>query len=122
MTERSGIAALDTTGPGAPPRQNGELVFASPWESRLFGLTMALYEAGLFDWEEFRRLLIDAVARREGSSGEWSYYACWLEAFETLLEAKRLCGRADLEPVIQQLASRPAGHDHRHDDHDHDHS
>ena len=52
---------LDQDGPAAPPRTNGELVFESPWESRLFGLTMSLHEAGLFDWEEFRSLLIEAI-------------------------------------------------------------
>ena len=114
-------AVLDLSGPGAPPRRNGELVFDSPWQSRLFGVTMALYEAGLFDWEEFRLRLIAAIARRERGSEPWSYYACWLEAFETLLAAKELCAPADLQPLIGHLASRPAGHDHRHDEHEHDH-
>ena len=30
----------------ALPRQNGELVFAAPWEARAFGLAVALNEAG----------------------------------------------------------------------------
>ncbi|MFD9651474.1 hypothetical protein [Streptomyces mirabilis] len=29
-------APLDIEGPAAPPRSNGELVFAEPWESRAF--------------------------------------------------------------------------------------
>ena len=33
---------LDSSGPAAPPRDNGELVFAAPWESRAFGLALAL--------------------------------------------------------------------------------
>ena len=40
---------LDSAGPAAPPRDNGELVFAAPWESRAFGLALALNEAGLID-------------------------------------------------------------------------
>src|SRR5262249_16430015 len=46
-----------SSGPAAPPRDNGELVFAAPWESRAFGLALALNEAGLIDWEEFRQAL-----------------------------------------------------------------
>ena len=50
---------LDTEGPAAPPRRNGELLFGAPWEGRLFGLTMALHRAGVFEWDEFRQLLIE---------------------------------------------------------------
>ena len=112
MSERTGV--LDIAGPGAPPRRNGELVFDAPWQSRLFGVTMALYESGRFDWEEFRRRLIAAVARRERSDEPWSYYACWLEAFEELLRAKQVCAPEEMNAVLDRLAARPAGHDHRH--------
>jgi hypothetical protein len=37
-------APLDIEGPVAPPRSNGELVFAEPWESRAFAAALALYE------------------------------------------------------------------------------
>ena len=47
--------------PAAPPRANGELVFAAPWESRVFGLAAALRERGLFSWDEFRAELIAAI-------------------------------------------------------------
>ncbi len=40
-TEASAIDA-DLDGRLSPPRDNGELVFAAPWERRAFGLTMAL--------------------------------------------------------------------------------
>ena len=48
-------AELDRDGPAAPPRRNGELVFAAPWERQLFGVTMALHERGVFAWGDFRR-------------------------------------------------------------------
>ena len=56
---------LDEDGAAAPPRENGELAFSAPWESRLFGLTMALVEAGRLDWEAFRGRLIGAIAAWE---------------------------------------------------------
>jgi nitrile hydratase accessory protein len=113
------LLQLDIEGPGAPPRSNGELVFAAPWESRAFGLAMALHDGGLFEWEDFRRQLIRAVARAEAAGGEFSYYRCWLEALQTLLDLKGLVDVASVEERAGELACRPPGHDHRHDDHGH---
>jgi Nitrile hydratase beta subunit len=53
---------LDVAGPAAPPRSNGELVFAEPWEGRAFGLTMALAERGVLSYETFRAVLIERIA------------------------------------------------------------
>ena len=30
------------------------MVFAAPWESRIFGVTLACLEAGRFAWPEFQ--------------------------------------------------------------------
>lgn len=112
---------LDAGGPAAPPRRNGELVFEAPWESRLFGVTLALCEAGRFEWEEFRRLLIEEIARADAATGGGStgYYACWHTAFERLLAAKGLCVGAEVDARVRALAERPAGHDHGRVDHHH---
>jgi nitrile hydratase accessory protein len=109
---------LDLSGAAAPPRRNGELVFEAPWQSRLFGLTLALAESGRFEWEEFRRLLIDEISAWEVEghvAAEWSYYGCWQRALERVLAANGLCSRPQLEARLRLLAARPAGHDHRHD-------
>src|SRR5207244_3801505 len=98
--------------PPAPPRRNGELVFAEVWESRVFGLTMALHEARAFEWEEFRQRLISEIAAWERREEEWSYYGCWLRAFEDLLAHKRLCLTAAVDARAHALAARPKGHDH----------
>lgn len=106
---------LDRDGLAAPPRRNGELVFETPWESRLFGLTMSLHRAGLFQWEEFRQRLIQEIQAWESSGrpeSEWSYYGCWQRAFEQLLEAKGLCDPTELRRRVDVLAARPRGHDH----------
>ena len=106
---------LDVDGPAAPPRQNGELVFEAPWESRLFGLTMALCDGGLFAWEEFRKLLIAEIAEWEQHHPDhegWSYYARWQTALERLLAAKRICAGAELDARTEAFAARPPGHDH----------
>ena len=113
---------LDIEGPAAPPRSNGELVFAAPWESRAFGLAMALHDGGLFEWEDFRQQLIAAVARAEAAGGEFSLLPLLARsAADARLRSRALVDLAAVEDRTAELACRPAGHDHRHDDHDHGH-
>jgi nitrile hydratase accessory protein len=109
---------LDWDGPVSPPRRNGEIVFDELWQSRVFGMTMTLYEAGAFAWDEFRNRLIEAIARWErahhpNDSG-YRYWDCWLEAFEGLVRGKGLCTPAALEQRVAELAARSPGHDHGH--------
>ncbi|HEY2774368.1 MAG TPA: nitrile hydratase accessory protein [Candidatus Binatia bacterium] len=102
-------------GRAAPPRSNGEFVFNAPWESRIFGVTISLHRAGLFEWDEFRRLLIEEIGEWESSGQDpssWSYYHCWQEALERLLVEKRLLSAQEFAAHCDALARRPAGHDH----------
>ena len=118
-----GSYLLDSAGPAAPPRDNGELVFAAPWESQAFGVALALHDAGAIDWEDVRQSLIREISDWEAAhpSGEgWNYYQCWLGALEQLLSGTGLVSAGDLRARLEQLAARPAGHDHRHE-HRHDH-
>jgi len=118
---------LSSDGSGAPPRLNGELVFAEPWESRAFGVAAALRDRGLFDWDEFRACLIAQIAlweKQHPPDEPFSYYGCWQRALVELLAQKGVCSARELEVREHALASRPAGHDHAqgHDhDQDHDH-
>ena len=111
-------AGLAWDGPLSPPRRNGELVFDELWESRVFGMTMTLYERGAFAWDEFRDRLIAVI-------GEWDrthdprdpgyrYWDCWLEAFEHLVAAKGMCATDTLASRVAKFAARPHGHDHQH--------
>ena len=113
MSERE--RALSHEGPAAPPRANGELVFAEPWESRVFGLTLALCDTGRFEWSEFQSRLIDAIARREAEIGDpksHDYYECWLEAFRVLVTERGWLDAGALEALEFELAAREPGHDH----------
>jgi nitrile hydratase accessory protein len=114
---------LDIDGPAAPPRSNGELVFAEPWEGRAFGLTMALVHGGTIDYETFRRALIERIAAWEAAPPAkecFSYYRCWLQALEQVLAVAGLVSSSDVGERAVAFADRPVGHDQRHD-HDHDH-
>lgn len=114
------MSAIDTTllpvdGPAAPPRSNGELVFAEPWESRAFGLAFALYDGGHFTWDEFQAALITAIGdweRDHPDRDDWSYYRCWLDALERLIEQRGLLATPEVEERIATLQQRPPGHDH----------
>lgn len=115
MVERELPSRLDTHGPAAPPRANGELVFEAPWEGRAFGLVMHLAERGVLDYEDFRAELISAIADAGSSATEqqpFSYYACWLHALERLLRNRGLLDAARVEALVAEFAARPHGHDH----------
>ena len=122
MTHPAGRAdaayLLDSAGPAAPPRDNGELVFTAPWESQAFGVAVALHDAGCIDWEDFRQSLIREIGDWEAAhpSGDgWNYYECWLGSLQRLVNRRGLVTAEDLRARLDLLAARPEGHDHRHD-------
>jgi nitrile hydratase accessory protein len=102
---------MDITGPAAPPRSNGELVFAEPWESRAFAMAVSLCEAGVFDWAEFQKALIAQIERHDHST-PWCYYERWLGALEDVLTAGDAVSQRDVTELAKKLAQRPHGHDH----------
>ncbi len=116
MSESDRELRLAFDGPFSPPRRNGEIQFAESWESRLFGLTLSLYESGAFVWSEFQAALIESIGaweRIHGTSGEgYRYWERWLEAFEALAARKQLLTPSALEARVAELAARPAGWDH----------
>ncbi|NMO92078.1 nitrile hydratase accessory protein [Actinomycetospora sp. TBRC 11914] len=123
MSAPPGQARLDVAGPAAPPRSNGELVFAEPWESRAFGMAVALADAGLFGWDDFRDRLIGRIGAWEAEHGvdapDFRYYACWLDALEDVLVDGAALTAGDVAARSAAFAERPAGHDHDHADHAH---
>lgn len=105
-------AALALDGPAALPRDNGELVFAEPWESRAFGMAVSLHDSGVFRWEQFQAALIARIAAWEADhpAGEcWSYYRCWLDALEDVLAADGTVFADEITTRARQLPHRPHG-------------
>ncbi|MBV9320932.1 MAG: nitrile hydratase accessory protein [Mycobacterium sp.] len=103
---------MDVEGPAAPPRSNGELVFAEPWESRAFAMAVALCETGVFSWREFQEALITRIGRQYNTSTGWCYYEHWLGAVEDVLAGRGTVSGYDVTARARELAQRPAGHDH----------
>jgi nitrile hydratase accessory protein len=115
VTTSPDTALLAYEGPAAPPRSNGELVFAQPWESRAFGMAVTLHGAGAFEWPVFQSALIRRIAAWEAAHPDgvsWSYYQHWLGALEDVLVADGTVTSAEVDTRAQELAARPAGHDH----------
>jgi nitrile hydratase accessory protein len=103
--------------PFAPPRSNGELVFTEPWESRAFGVAVALHDAGVMDFEAFRARLIAEIGDWEAGHGagddDYRYYERWLAALERTLLAERIVDPSGLEAAREAIA-HDWDHDHTH--------
>ena len=107
MTEPALIDA-DLEGPVSPPRDNGEIVFAAPWERRAFGVTIALCRSGACEWETFRRALIARIAADEARP----YWESWSAALEDVLGDAALLSVEEVAARHREFLARPHGHDH----------
>ena len=115
MRETADPAVADPDAPAAPPRANGELVFAEPWESRAFGAAVALHDGGVVEFEEFRARLIEEISswgRAQGTNDDrYRYYELWLTALERTLLERELVDAERLEAVLHEIE-----HEWEHDD------
>jgi len=122
MSAAPNLIDLDSDETSAPPRANGELVFAEPWESRAFGMALTLHDSGLFAWPQFQAALIARIAGWENHHPEgecFSYYTQWLGAPEDVLAGDGTVFTDEISQRAEAPAARPAGHDHRADEHAH---
>ena len=102
------LAAADVSG-------LGNLHFDTPWSARLFGMTLAAAEKGLFTLAEFQSALIRAIEHHETKGcidSNEQYYTCWLQALETLLHSRKLVDGARVADREAKLADAAR---HRHD-------
>ncbi len=99
----------DMGGAAALPRKNGELVFDAPWESHAFGMAIALYDQGHYDWEEFRGRLISEIGDWERSDQDeravWDYYRRWLASFEALVKDRGLLSEEEIRERTAEFVS-----------------
>lgn len=80
---RTDLKSLGTTDLGAPG-------FGEPWHAQVFGLSMALAQAGVFSWGKWVETFsteIRAHPQTAAETSEEAYYRQWSEALITLLEA-----------------------------------
>jgi nitrile hydratase accessory protein len=74
-------------------------VFREPWEAQAFAMALALYDRGLFTWNEWAQTLGEEIRRAQQAgdpdTGE-TYYRHWLAALERLVAAKGLASAETL--------------------------
>ena len=80
------------TGPAAPPRRNGELVFEAPWEGRAFGMALALVQKLGLEWRTFQEHLIAEIASHPNAP----YYESWVAALERLVVSQGVASESEL--------------------------
>ena len=112
MTKTAASPLQPAAGPDVP-RRNGELVFEEPWQSRAFGIVVALTENRTCDYEEFRQRLIASIGqwdRDRGATPEavYVYYERWLESLERMVTERGLV----TEDEIRTRAEALHGADH----------
>ncbi|RUW75618.1 MULTISPECIES: nitrile hydratase accessory protein [unclassified Mesorhizobium] len=79
------------------PADFDEPVFAEPWQAEAFAMTVALHDKGLFSWSEWADALSAEVKRPDAAADRHDYYEHWLAALESLLSAKGVAGRSDVD-------------------------
>jgi cobaltochelatase CobN len=89
----------------AVPRRNGELVFAAPWEGRVFGMAVALSDNEVYDWGAFRDRLAAEIAAAEEHGDDSGYYERWLASFERLLLDTGVIDPEDLDARTAEYAA-----------------
>ena len=97
---------LEADGAAGPPRRNGELVFDAPWQSRVFGLCMAVIETCFQgDREPFRQRLIAAIR----DDPDRPYWDSWTIALERLVVEAGLLDELATDRRIKLAGDQQAG-------------
>src|SRR5499426_4807266 len=82
--------------PGIPRDTSGP-VFRAPWEAHAFAMALALYEKGLFAWNEWARMLGEEIKKAQVAgdpdTGE-TYYRHWLATLERMVAEKGIADPA----------------------------
>lgn len=123
---------------GSSSRPEGAEKFAEPWHAQVFGLSLALSQAGHFEWERWVKAFsteIRANPQTTEETSEEAYYRQWLAALTELLsdsgmlDERALTGTAEDwrrsflhtehgKPIIFRRGLNDLPH---HDHHDHNH-
>ena len=81
------------------PVEDDSPVFREPWEAQAFGMALALYERGLFTWDEWAQALSEQIlaAQAQGDPDLGNtYYRHWLAAIEVLVSVKGVSSPEEL--------------------------
>src|SRR5210317_2043744 len=84
-------------------------VFEEPWHAQVFAITVALNEAGVFQWTDWANRF-GATLKQRGLTHELNggsdYFHAWIETLEDFLADQKIALPSDLQ-VLNLLGSRP---------------
>jgi Nitrile hydratase beta subunit len=80
----------DATGPAAPPRSNGELLFDEPWQARAFAMAVTLLQHNGEGWDAFRPHLVRAIE----ADPDAPYYESFVAALEAYVASRESARQA----------------------------
>lgn len=81
------------------PIEEDNPVFREPWEAQAFGMALALYERGLFTWDEWAKALSAQISAAQALGDPDlgnTYYHHWLATIEALVSAKGVSSPEEL--------------------------
>ena len=114
MTSPPESDVAEMPGSLALPRENGELVFGSPWEGRAFGLAVALRDGAVYAWRDFVEQLGAEIVADRRAGGTLPYYRLWLAALEEVLLSKGIVTPEELQAKAAECAALD---EHAHEPH-----
>ncbi|SDW56903.1 nitrile hydratase accessory protein [Ruegeria halocynthiae] len=77
-------------------------VFAEPWHAQVFAVTVALNEAGRFDWSDWAERFSTTLKRhglKKELDGGNDYFLAWLETLEAFLTEQGETSRKDIRAL-----------------------
>jgi nitrile hydratase accessory protein len=96
------------------PRDNGELVFHTPWEGRIFAMAVLMLQKGIYPWKTFIGKFAEEIGEAERQHPETdivaTYYHHWVQAFEKTLIEKDVLAHEQLETRTHEFSSGQRHH------------
>jgi len=96
------------------PRDNGALIFHSPWESRVFAMAVLLCEKGAYTWktfnEQFAQCIGEAERHNPNKEAVSAYYHHWMQALEQVLLEKAILMEEQLQARANEFVTGQRHH------------
>lgn len=96
------------------PRDNGELIFHSSWESRVFAMAVLLCEKDAYTWRTFNKHFAMCIGEAErhhpDKEAVSAYYHHWIQALEKVLLEKAILVEEQLQARANEFATGQRHH------------
>lgn len=87
--------------PGLPKSNEGDPVFAEPWQAEAFAMTVRLHEKGVFSSSEWAEALSHELYQPGRRADASDYFDCWVAALSRLVTELSITSQDHLDHVTQ---------------------